>query len=267
MDEKAPALLEEEKSKSNLLRRVWDNATKHWQGVKKKLSFNLKDEYGIAIAYTDRCKYNNPEAFPTVFKQAMQDTIKSEADNKANFKFKAFHYYLTRALQELHWNCNQPYKQTVYRGVSDVEYRYTRSEPIRFGYFASSSLNKKVAEEFAEKESSSIFTVLTIHTRFGVDISKLSYNRSQEEVLIPVHEEFKVSQNDDFHSTEQNCSYFHCGKKNYKCFTNSGKKNNMCPINSATRGGIAFPSGMSPSLFGGSIILIHAAALKLTAGF
>ncbi|XP_073189360.1 ecto-ADP-ribosyltransferase 5-like isoform X3 [Lepidochelys kempii] len=45
------------------------------------------------------------------------------------------------------------------------------------------------------------------------------------------------------------------------------EKNQMCVDNSATRGGIAFPSVLSHLLFGGSIILVHVAALKRFAGF
>ncbi|XP_075775784.1 ecto-ADP-ribosyltransferase 5-like isoform X2 [Pelodiscus sinensis] len=260
MERSASEWLKDEKSNSALFHVVWINATNKWEEVKRNIPLprSFQDEYGIAIvAYTNR--------FNRGLNEEVRKNWESQAEYKVNFKFKAFHYYLTRALQLLRGKCDGMYKQTVYRGVPDVEYHFKgmESNPIRFGHFASSSLNKKVAKEFAKKGSSDTSTFFTIHTCFGVDISKFSYNRSQEEVLIPVHEMFNVSQGDDgfvLQSTNQTCSYFNCAYL-------GREKNKTCVNNTATRGGVAFPGGMSPSLFGGSVILIHAAALKLTAGF
>ncbi|XP_067395146.1 ecto-ADP-ribosyltransferase 5-like [Emydura macquarii macquarii] len=252
MDECAPELLMEEMSMSTSLSRVWENSEQTWQSVKTKLSLpsGFKDEHGRAIiAYTDN-------DFHSELNQAVRENGKSRTDYMDNFQFKAFHYYLTRALRLLQGSCGAMYKETVYRGT-DVP--HTGSGIIRFGYFASSSFDKTEAEIFGTA------TVFTIHTCFGVDIRNFSHYPEEEEVLIPVHEQFSVSPGQDNHSfvlrsTNRTCSYFNC------TFLN-GEKNKDCVDNYATRGGIAFPSQTSPSLFGGSIILLHVAALKLFTSF
>ncbi|XP_053874908.1 ecto-ADP-ribosyltransferase 5-like [Malaclemys terrapin pileata] len=243
---------------------LWEKATEKWNRVKTTISppDGFEDEYGIAIvAYTDHRPYNG-SIFPTLFNDAVSGTNRSRAAYMASFQFKAFHYYLTRALQLL-WKdaggkCGAMYKTTVYRGVNETS-NYKGSGKIRFGFFASSSINRTVAESFGKA------TFFTIHTCFGVNIQDMSYNRSQEEVLIPAYEIFSVlpgrgSNHFVLQSTKQNCSYFNCAYL-------GGKMTQTCVYNSATRGGPAFPSELSPSLFGGSVILIHVAALKLFAGF
>ncbi|XP_077683145.1 ecto-ADP-ribosyltransferase 5-like isoform X3 [Eretmochelys imbricata] len=61
-------------------------------------------------------------------------------------------------------------------------------------------------------------------------------------------------------STNRTCSRFNCAYL-------GGEKNEKCVDNSATRRGLAFPSVLSPSLFGGPILLVHVTALKLFADF
>ncbi|KAG6927829.1 hypothetical protein G0U57_009232, partial [Chelydra serpentina] len=82
-----------------------------------------------------------------------------------------------------------------------------------------------------------------------------------EEVLIPVYEIFSVFPGQEgnsfvLRSTNRTCSHFNCGEKDQTCV-----------YNSASRRGLAFPNELSPSLFGGSVILIHVAALKLFVSF
>ncbi|XP_075775790.1 ecto-ADP-ribosyltransferase 5-like [Pelodiscus sinensis] len=259
MERSASALLAEEKSKSSHLDDVWGKATVKWEEVKRNIPLprNFRDEYGIAIvAYTYSSGFYN-KYFSTEFNLAVKENGKSRDDYMNNFQFKAFHYYLTRALQLLRGKCDVMYKTTVYRGVKDT-FQHSGSDPIRFGHFASSSVNKEVAKGFGTD------TLFTIHTCFGVDIKKFSFIPVQEEVLIPVHEKFRVTPDGSnrfvLWSTNKTCSHFNCAHE-------GREKNDKCVDNSATRGGVAFPGGMIPSLFGGSIILIHAAALKLTAGF
>ncbi|XP_029769350.1 T-cell ecto-ADP-ribosyltransferase 2-like [Terrapene carolina triunguis] len=254
MEKKAPELLEKEKSMSSVFSRVWENAHKKWENVKSSSPLrNYEDKYGIALAaYTDSTPQDNGEAFSTTFNEAVESAGTSRAYYMAHFRFKAFHYYLTRALQLLRKECNK-----VYRGVSK-RFKYEEGD-IRFGRFASSSFSERVAEEFSNGG-----TLFTIHTCFGVKIQALSYNPHQEEVLIPVHETFSVSPqgNNRFvlRSTNRTCSHFNCTYL-------GGEKIEACVNNSATRRGLAFPGVLSPSLFGGSVILIHVAALKLFAGF
>ncbi|XP_065279481.1 ecto-ADP-ribosyltransferase 5-like [Emys orbicularis] len=251
MDAEARKLLQKEMSPP--FSTVWQNATETWKAVKmtSRLS-NFKDEYGIALlAYTDKTRFSD-EAFPTIFNKAVRENGTSRDHYMASFHFKAFHYYLTRALQCLREECN-----LVYRGVP-ATFKYSEGD-IRFGHFASSSMSESVAERFRNGG-----TLFTIHTCFGVNIQAESYDPGQEEVLIPVHETFHVSPKGknhfDLQSTKKTCSHFNCAYL-------GGEKTETCVGNSATRGGPAFPGELSPPLSGGSVILIHIAALKLFAGF
>ncbi|CAM4339614.1 ecto-ADP-ribosyltransferase 5 [Caretta caretta] len=258
MDGIAPGLLEKEKSKSSLLRTVWEKAEQQWEKVKKKISRprDFTDKQGIAIvAYTDKIQIYN-EVFPTTFNKAVRENGTSQADYMAKFHFKAFHYYLTTALQLLRKGCDVTYNRKVYRGTQT---KYIGSGDMRFGHFASSSIEEKEAEKFGTN------TFFTIRSCFGVEIWKFSYDPLQKEVLIPVHETFNAanvqgSNHFVLQSKNQTCSYFNCAYL-------GGEKNKKCVDNSATRRGLAFPSVLSPSLFGGPILLVHVAALKLFADF
>nr|XP_014424873.1 ecto-ADP-ribosyltransferase 5-like isoform X1 [Pelodiscus sinensis] len=216
MDKEAPALLEEEKSRHILLRKVWHKSRTKWASVKTKLSLPtaFKDEYGRAIvAYTDKYFYSD-------FNGAVKRAGTSQEDYMKCFQFKAFHYYLTRALQLLRGRCEVTYNTTVYRGTKS---QHTGSGLIRFGYFASSSMKRKKAEEFGTG------TLFTIRTCFGVKIAAFSHFPEQEEVLIPVHEKFRVTPDGSnrfvLWSTNRTCSHFNCaylgGKKNQQCLDNS----------------------------------------------
>ncbi|XP_044879370.1 ecto-ADP-ribosyltransferase 5-like isoform X1 [Mauremys mutica] len=204
MDGIAPKLLEEEKSMSSMFSTVWENSGEKWQSIKPELSLpkDFKDEHGRAIvAYTDN-------DFHSELNKAVRGNGTSRAHYMANFQFKAFHYYLTRALQLLRGRCDVMYKRTVYQGVN-VIFQHTGSGLIRFGYFASSSFDIEVAKEFATG------TLFTIHTCFGVEIRNFSHIQEEEEVLIPVHEIFSVSQGQgsnsfDLRSTNRTCSHFNC---------------------------------------------------------
>nr|XP_032648842.1 ecto-ADP-ribosyltransferase 5-like isoform X8 [Chelonoidis abingdonii] len=254
MDGIAPELLEKEKSMSSVFSRVWENSGKKWELVKKKISLprGFKDEHGRAIiAYTDN-------DFHSELNAAVREAGTSRAHYMASFQFKAFHYYLTRASQLLQWRCDVMYKRMVYRGVS-VSFQHMGSGHIRFGYFASSSFDIGVAKRFGTA------TLFIIHTCFGVEIRAFSCIKEEEEVLIPVHEIFNMARGQRsnrfvLRSTNQTCSHFNCAYL-------GGEKNQICIDNSATRGGLAFPGVLSHLLFGGSIILVHVAAMKLFAGF
>ncbi|XP_050777664.1 ecto-ADP-ribosyltransferase 5-like [Gopherus flavomarginatus] len=222
---RAHDLLQTEIRISSSFSRVWKNAAKKWTDVKKySRRSDIKDEYGIAIvAYTDKPE-DNRDAFSTTFNKAVRETGTSLHDYMVNFQFKAFHYYLTRALQVLRNGCNVMYNMMLYRGTKS---QYMGSGLVRFGYFSSSSIRKDVAESFGKT------TFFTIHSCFGVEIRNLSQHPYQEEVLIPVHEIFNVAQgqgNNHFilRSTNRTCSHFNCaylgGEKKETYVYNSGKR-------------------------------------------
>ncbi|XP_065437923.1 ecto-ADP-ribosyltransferase 5-like isoform X3 [Chrysemys picta bellii] len=206
----APELLEREKSMSSVFRTVWENAQKEWECVKKEISLpkGFEDEHGRAIiAYTD-------DDFHSELNAAVRGAGASRAHYMASFQFKAFHYYLTRALQLLRGRCDVMYNMTVYRGVS-ASFQHIESGDIRFGHFASSSVKEEVAERYSTKNLTATSTLFTIHTCFGVKIWNFSYSPPDEEVLIPVHEVFSVSQGQGSNnfvlwSTNRTCSHFNC---------------------------------------------------------
>ncbi|XP_059580747.1 ecto-ADP-ribosyltransferase 5-like [Alligator mississippiensis] len=172
MEEAAPRLMEVEMKVHKALREEWNKAKEKWNSVKESVAKDLpkvfKEEYGRAIiAYCSGLL--NRE-----LNDAVRQSGSSRATYNSSFHFKAFHYYLTRALQLLRKSCNVTYKTPVYRGIEEVRYQQSGSDIMRFGYFASSSFNKIKAEEFG------VDIFFTIHTCFGVDIGKFSYFEEEE---------------------------------------------------------------------------------------
>ncbi|XP_036180985.1 T-cell ecto-ADP-ribosyltransferase 2-like [Myotis myotis] len=206
MEAKAPQLLEEELKVNRNLNAEWKKAKTKWEEIKNKIdsSKQLKDSHGIAlVAYTGD--------IGTEFNKA----VRNFHQNTNKFQFKAFHYYLTRALQLLKpTNC-----YTVYRGYK-TKCNYIGKGNVRFGQVASSSLSEKVAINFTDNRKGTLFT---IRTCLGVKIEMFSYIPSQKEVLIPGYEEYQnvIQNNNDVSLDRPKIS-----KSNYNCFyiNSSGTK-------------------------------------------
>ncbi|XP_015274573.1 PREDICTED: erythroblast NAD(P)(+)--arginine ADP-ribosyltransferase-like, partial [Gekko japonicus] len=157
---------------------VWGHATATWN---KKKPADLEREYGIAVvAYT--------ESKGSLFRD-LNEAVRKAGQSKdyylKNFKFKSFHYLLTRALQVL-WTDSNGKCYTTYRGVGSTRFITERSKKVRFGCFASSSLNKYIATGFGDD------TFFTIRTCYGAYIKEFSVFPGEEEVLIPPYELFRV---------------------------------------------------------------------------
>ncbi|XP_034636736.1 ecto-ADP-ribosyltransferase 5-like [Trachemys scripta elegans] len=205
-------LLWKEKSTHKMFSKTWEAAEKKWNTRKKNLSLprGFKDENGIAIlAYTRGGK----KPLYQDFNKAVREAGKSRAYYLKHFPFKALHFYLTRALQLLKRDCAEMYETEVYRGVRSLRYQPgKRGGMVRFGTFASSSLNRDVAHRFASG------TFFTIRTCFGVPIADFSYIPDEAEVLIPVYEKFRVcnfTQDNNsnlfvLHSTNRTFSRYNC---------------------------------------------------------
>ncbi|XP_053874861.1 ecto-ADP-ribosyltransferase 5-like isoform X2 [Malaclemys terrapin pileata] len=212
-------LLRQEKLRHKVFSKRWEAAKKQWNNNKKNLSLprGFKDENGIAIlAYTS----GGEIPLYQEFNKAVREAGKSRAYYLKHFPFKALHFYLTRALQLLKRDCAEMYEMEVYRGVRSLRYQPgKRGGMVRFGTFASSSLDRNVAHRFGSA------TFFTIRTCFGVPIADFSYIRDEEEVLIPVYERFRVcnftqDKNSNLfvlHSTNRTFSRYNCvyieGKK------------------------------------------------------
>ncbi|XP_063289132.1 ecto-ADP-ribosyltransferase 5-like [Pelobates fuscus] len=231
MEKDAPSILQKEKNIYKKFQTGWDYAEDAWRTIKPKINNKLptgfKDEYGTAVVlYTMERPYKIYHELNNNVSIAGQST---EYYMK-KFHFKAFHFYLTRALQLLGRGCIN----TTYRGSL---ISYSVSQYMRFGRFASSSLNKDTAEKFGTG------TFFTITTCLGVDIQDLSHFKEQE-ILIPVYEKFeKKKQNENcvtIKSTGEKCSYFNCAYLGYtkrtEPFCNSGTKSTD-PVCSTAHGG------------------------------
>ncbi|XP_028733400.1 T-cell ecto-ADP-ribosyltransferase 2-like [Peromyscus leucopus] len=220
MEKKAPQLLEEDFNMCKEFKHLWKKAEVKWNETKKTMKYpkGFNDYHGTAVvAYTN----HNDTNFHTAIREFKKNTT--------NFHYKAFHYYLTRALQLLRNQNRSCYE--VYRG-SKNKFRYSEKGSVRFGHFGSSSFNRTVAYvDF----NGSIGTLFTIKTCLGVNISGFSYKPKQMEVLIPVYEVYdsvtrKTSSKGNEEITLESPKR---GKSNFNCFY-SGSTNKSHFSSSAT---------------------------------
>ncbi|XP_078515136.1 ecto-ADP-ribosyltransferase 5-like [Lissotriton helveticus] len=241
-------LLEKELSRNIPLRQQWNSATQEWarrknSGTLPRLPRGFKDEYGVALmAYTGSGIY-------TQFNAAVREGGQSTAHYMNNFHFKSFHFYLTRAFQLLKESCKS-HPNDVYRGVT-VQFSPPKGsdKKMRFGQFTSTSLDKKIAEEFG------LDSFFAIRSCFGVHIQKYSFYPDQAEVLIPASEVFTVTKYmEQGHRFVLNSTQEACSK--YKCAYLDGKKAKSsfpyCIYNSAPGGDNKF---LLPLLFSGFLMI------------
>ncbi|XP_060119749.1 erythroblast NAD(P)(+)--arginine ADP-ribosyltransferase-like [Heteronotia binoei] len=201
MDDKVGKLQRTEFATSNSnYEEVWKAATTKWNRKKPK---GLKQQYAIAVfAYT-----KSSDSLYSQLNEAVRKAGQSEDYYLRNFHFKSFHYLLTRALQVLVTSSNHKCYIT-YRGVKGITFTTELYRKVRFGHFASSSLNKKTAEGYGDD------TFFTIKTCYGAYIKDFSFFPNEEEVLIPPYELFLV---EDFKET---------GGKTHISLTSEGKHSN-----------------------------------------
>ncbi|KAJ7320268.1 hypothetical protein JRQ81_019779 [Phrynocephalus forsythii] len=181
MEAELEGLNRTEFASSQLYAETWEKAVSRWDERMASLAVarGLKPEHGIALlAYTDS------KGLYQDFNTAVREAGRTQDTYLNGFNFKTFHFLLTRALQLLR-KTSSPRCQEVYRGVN-VRFITERLKQVRFGHFTSSSLKKEVAERFG---TDTFFTIKTCH---GVNIKNFSFSPTQEEVLIPPYEKFKV---------------------------------------------------------------------------
>ncbi|XP_065811641.1 NAD(P)(+)--arginine ADP-ribosyltransferase 2-like [Labrus bergylta] len=105
------------------------------------------------------------------------------ASYKTSFEFHALHFLLSDAIRLLKLNQRNCY--TSYRR-SRLLFSGESGQTIRFGSFASSSLNKDL-RQFGRR------TCFEIHTCFGAYLKSYSeFDSDEDEVLIPPYEMFKI---------------------------------------------------------------------------
>nr|XP_012600600.1 ecto-ADP-ribosyltransferase 5 isoform X1 [Microcebus murinus] len=224
MEEKAASLLKEEMAHHALLRESWEAAQEAWEHRRRGLTLpsGFKAQHGIAImVYT-----NSSNTLYWELNQAVRTGGGSREHYMRHFPFKALHFYLTRALQLLQGSggCSRGPGEIVFRGVLSLRFEPRRlGDSVRFGQFASSSLDEAMARRFGNA------TLFSLRTCFGAPIQALSVFPEEHEVLIPPHEVFSVirfSQDGaqnlvTLWSYNQTCSHFNCaflgGEKRQGC--------------------------------------------------
>ncbi|CAN2390242.1 ADP-ribosyltransferase, partial [Pristimantis euphronides] len=203
MEREIPNILAQEKKYKHFA-VMWFLAEQTWLKIKPYSNYprDFKDEYGTAVVL-----YTMEGPYP-IYQQLNRNVSMAgrSRDHYMNrFHFKALHFYLTRAIQVLAGSTGCEYRSQVYRG-SWMTYRDV-SPDVRFGQFASSSLNWNIAQRFGTR------TQFTIFTCFGVNIEGFS-DFKEEEVLIPVTEKFSAIKRSDhsyvLRSSGQHCSYYNC---------------------------------------------------------
>uniref|UniRef100_A0A8C9PGQ3 NAD(P)(+)--arginine ADP-ribosyltransferase n=1 Tax=Spermophilus dauricus TaxID=99837 RepID=A0A8C9PGQ3_SPEDA len=204
-----PQLLTEEKSTHQVLQTVWENAKAKWEAQKVQLflPLNFKDNHGIALtAYVSEYQQQTP--FYHLFNEAVKMAGKSRKAYIYDFQFKAFHFYLTRALQLLRRPCEESYKNVVYRISQDTSFTFGELNQARLSNFtmAYSAKPQTVDEQQI---------VLTIHTCFGIAVEKFFDKENEKITLIPLSEVFQVSREGDsnnliLQSTNKTCSHYEC---------------------------------------------------------
>ncbi|XP_043923931.1 T-cell ecto-ADP-ribosyltransferase 1-like [Protopterus annectens] len=228
-------LFKNEIKKKNNYNALWNKAAGEWKKKQShitNLPHNFKNEYGIALtAYTmeDNSIYSD-----------LNKAVREAGKNLNSFHFKYLHFYLTKALQSLR-NKSSNKCFTVYRGVN---YTFgSVKENVRFGNFASSSLNKTIAVNFSEGKG--MFYVQTCH---GVQIANFSDFPHEEEVLIPPYEVFRATKkNNSFIAltSVDICSNYNCGIKQDNLHCNHLKSEGMKPKVKKT---LQWKMGMKPKV-------------------
>ncbi|XP_019818541.2 ecto-ADP-ribosyltransferase 3 isoform X3 [Bos indicus] len=218
-----PQLFKEEKASHQLLEDMWENAEAKWEARKPQLFLpvNFKDNYGIALmAYISEAQEQS--SFYHLFNEAMEMAGQSRKDYVYGFQFKAFHFYLTKALQLLRRSCENTYKNVVYSVRLNTSFTFGGVNQARLGHFTLAYSSKPQATDDQH-------VLLTIKTCFGVAVEKFFDKESEGIVLIPLNEVFHVSQDEAgnnliLQSTNKTCSHYECaflgGLKTESCVEN-----------------------------------------------
>ncbi|KAK9978787.1 hypothetical protein ABG768_020526 [Culter alburnus] len=166
-------LLETELHNSDQFKKAWQEG----KTKAKKPQDNLKMDHSIAI-------YVYADNIFSVFNEASRNDKESYINK--SYKWYFLHFLLTEAIQIL--KTKQKKCFFTYRGVNKKFNENVQNTEVRFGSFASSSLNKEVAEIFSAGKS-----CFEIKTCYGAKVADYSRIPDEEEVLIPPYEKFKVT--------------------------------------------------------------------------
>ncbi|XP_043969775.1 ecto-ADP-ribosyltransferase 5-like [Gambusia affinis] len=169
--------INKDKFKTNFS-EAWNKAEEYYKSEWEKNPPLIKEHIMAIHAYTLEdpplyCEFNNAVR-----------TNKSVYQTK--FPYHTLHFYLTMALRTIKptaENCVTGYRRTKCKFRKDV-----LNKQIRFSAFSSSSIGGYANKTFGEE------SCFEITTCFGAEISKFSKFPSENEVLVPPYEVFKVTE-------------------------------------------------------------------------
>ncbi|XP_032565772.1 erythroblast NAD(P)(+)--arginine ADP-ribosyltransferase-like [Chiroxiphia lanceolata] len=174
-----PKLNRSEFATNGVYARAWAEAAAGWGRSRGSL---LRQDQGIALrAFAQRTELYEQ------LNRAVPRAGSSPREYLERFDFKVLHFLLTTALEDLHDAPSHPRCLHVFRGVDCVHFTAQPGDVVRFGHFASSSLNQTVAEGLGTD------TLLELDTCHGARIREFSDHPEREEVLIPPFETFSVT--------------------------------------------------------------------------
>ncbi|XP_051026397.1 ecto-ADP-ribosyltransferase 3 isoform X2 [Acomys russatus] len=214
-----PQLLKEEMAESDPLRAIWDHAATSWEARKARIAqpLNFKDTYGITLmAYITEAQEKTP--FYYTFNTLVKVAGRSREDYVYTFPFKAFHFYLVRALQLLRRPCEESYRNVVYSS-SNISLAFNSSIlpdiSLTLGEQNQTRLDSYILAYSAKPPTADNQRVLTIRTCFGIAVGKFFNKEREGAVLIPLNEVFQVSRGGTandliLQSINKTCSYFEC---------------------------------------------------------
>ncbi|XP_064814023.1 erythroblast NAD(P)(+)--arginine ADP-ribosyltransferase-like [Oncorhynchus masou masou] len=181
MGKKVKEYLQIETNTGGIFKQAWtkaetcaSNKTNSVNNELPKLSYN---HIRAICAYTG----GQPKIYQ-VFNKAVQT---SRYEYTTSFQFHSLHFLLTDAIRILKLKQNTCH--TTYRRTK-MEFSGKVGIKIRFGFFASSSLDKGINTLFGDK------TCFEIKTCFGADLKSFpKLGNHEKEVLIPPYEVFIVT--------------------------------------------------------------------------
>ncbi|XP_031674753.1 T-cell ecto-ADP-ribosyltransferase 1-like [Oncorhynchus kisutch] len=167
-------------------KNAWKWAERCAKNVKERFRKD-KSEYNVGNKLSHNhikaiCAYTT--GHPSIHSEFNQAVRTNRYEYTTSFQFHSLHFLLTDAIRLLKkkQSCHITYRRTKRKFVGKV------NKTIRFGYFASSSLNKDNSE-FGDK------SCFEIETCFGAYLKSFpKMGTKEEEVLIPPYEVFNVTE-------------------------------------------------------------------------
>ncbi|XP_058262993.1 ecto-ADP-ribosyltransferase 5-like [Hemibagrus wyckioides] len=183
-------ILKEELGKRKLFKKVWNdysNSTDDFERIIKVYTAESRNKKG------------------PLYKKLNEAVGSGRKNYRTKFKYKAFHFLLTRALQIY----KVPTCAEVFRRTNVSFERKVSNQEMRFDRFASTS-------EINNMNSFGNISCFKIETCYGANISNFSVYQGEKEVLIPPYEKFKIT-NITGSPNEMNCRVLYTLKSAGTC--------------------------------------------------